>query len=386
MRSRKQEERTEESVEKNGTIPQDGNTYLQQPKEEETNYSADCASFTEELAELDAEESRKANSKAKQARTGNLYQQEVQEQYKEVQLKRNKQSKSSISKKSRKRKIKKYHEQIIVSSSESDDWQPSEEEYISTDESECIKKSVRRKKLSSTMRKQTSDNCKKEGYEEEQSKLTTKKRGIDNTQRDYVQQQQSTNTWPTFFMPIQDQNTKKNEPKKIHKLQEYVPLEKKKKTDEIEIEIPKHIFTIMAQKLKEKHQNKTHTQPEKQEWKGTTPERKRMTVIYKHIPETLKKLMHQNVELTKEERVLMEGKIAKEENGKFKCLDCNERLFLKKYEAYHHVRIVHTNASIMHICGYGKCTSANNNMTIFGIHTVHEHFRHLFRNISIPTV
>ena len=79
VRSRKQKERTEESVEKNGTIPQDGNTYLQQPEEEETNYSADCASFTEELAELDVEGSRKAKSKAKQARTGNLYQQEVQE-------------------------------------------------------------------------------------------------------------------------------------------------------------------------------------------------------------------------------------------------------------------------------------------------------------------
>ena len=57
-------------------------------------------------------------------------------------------------------------------------------------------------------------------------------------------------------MPTEDQNTKKNEPKKIHKLQEYVPPEKKKKTDEIEIEIQKHIFTIMAQKLKEKHENK----------------------------------------------------------------------------------------------------------------------------------
>ena len=175
MRSRKQKERTEESVDKNRTIPQDGNTYLQQPEEEETNYSADCASFTEELAELDTEGSRKAKSKAKQARTGNLYQQEVQEQYKEVQLKRNKQLRRSISKKSHKRKMKKYHEQIIVSSSESDDWQPSEEEYISTDESECIKKSVMRKKLSSTMRKQTSDNRKKEGCEEQQSKLTTKK-------------------------------------------------------------------------------------------------------------------------------------------------------------------------------------------------------------------
>ena len=94
--------------------------------------------------------------------------------------------------------------------------------------------------------------------------------------------------------------------------------------------------------------------------------------------------MCQNIELTDEERVLVEGKIAKEQNGKFKCLDCNEKSFVKKHEAYRHARIVHSDASMMHICGYGKCAAANNNTTSLGIHTVNEHFAQLFHKIQMP--
>ena len=187
-----------------------------------------------------------------------------------------------------------------------------------------------------------------------------------------------------LFMGNENSKSKNNQPKKNHKSQEYVPPEKKKKTEEIELEIPKHIFMIMATKLKAELVNKTHFKPEKQEWKGTAAERKRISAIYKHIPENLKNLMCQNIELTDEERVLVEGKIAKEQNGKFKCLDCNEKSFVKKREAYRHVRIVHTDTSMMHICGYGKCAAANNNTTSLGIHTVNEHFAHLFNKIQMP--
>ena len=169
MTSRKQEETNEDRVDKNGSIPQDANVYLQDQEQEYTNHPEDSAAFAEELGQLDAEENRKLKSKGKHSRTGNIYQEKMHKQCKEVQSKRNKQSRSRKSKKTRKRKMRNYHEQIIVSSSENEHWQPSEEEYVSTDESEYIAKSVRRKKLSSTMKKQTTDNHQKQRCEEEQS-------------------------------------------------------------------------------------------------------------------------------------------------------------------------------------------------------------------------
>ena len=56
------------------------------------------------------------------------------------------------------------------------------------------------------------------------------------------------------------------------------------------IEIPKHLFTVMAQTLREKQIDKSHVKPQKLEWAGTATERKRTSVIYHHIPENLKNL------------------------------------------------------------------------------------------------
>ena len=53
-------------------------------------------------------------------------------------------------------------------------------------------------------------------------------------------------------MDIQDQKPKKNKAKKSQKSEDYAPPKKQKKTEEVEIEIPKHIFMLMTQTLKEK--------------------------------------------------------------------------------------------------------------------------------------
>ena len=109
-----------------------------------------------------------------------------------------------------------------------------------------------------------------------------------------------------------------------------------------------------------------------------------MAIIYQSIPEKLKNLMRQNIELSDEEKVLVEGKIVKGTDGRYSCLDCNDKSFFKRREIYRHVRIVHTNASIMHVCGYDDCKIATNNTTTLGIHTVYEHFKYLFKNTEIP--
>ena len=90
----------------------------------------------------------------------------------------------------------------------------------------------------------------------------------------------------------------------------------------------------MTQKLKEKKVDKSHVKPEKQEWKGTAAERKRIAVIYHHIPDNLKILMRQNIELTDDEQLLVEGKMRKEANGRFKCLDCSEKIICEKSVKY----------------------------------------------------
>ena len=75
---------------------------------------------------------------------------------------------------------------------------------------------------------------------------------------------------------------------------------------------------VMTQTLKENKVGGSHIKPEKHEWKGTAAERKRIGVIYHHIPDNLKNLMRQNIELSDNERLIVEGKMRKEANGKFK--------------------------------------------------------------------
>ena len=83
-----------------------------------------------------------------------------------------------------------------------------------------------------------------------------------------------------LFMGNENSKSKNNQKnqsinQKNHKSQEYVPPEKKKKTEEIELEIPKLIFTIMATKLKAELINKTHFKPEKQECKRNRSRKKK---------------------------------------------------------------------------------------------------------------
>ena len=183
----------------------------------------------------------------------------------------------------------------------------------------------------------------------------------------------------TFLMDIPNQKAKKV----TRKPEDYAPTKKQKKTEEPEIQIPKHLLMIIAQKIKDKHVDKSHCKTQKQEWKRNPAERKRIGVIYHHIPEALKKLMRQNIELPKQERVEVEEKIVRGTDGTYKCPDCNEKSFQKKREIYRHIRIVHNYTPLMYICGYDKCTEAANNTTL-GIHTLYAHFGNLFHKITIP--
>ena len=370
----------EEHLGKNETIPKECQPYIREAKEN-TNDAEDSVVFAKEIEQLDADDkevnSGKIMKKAKQPRTDNITKMKKQEEYKKLQWIKIEHSTSKNNGKKRKR------QNIIESSSEDDEWQPSEED-ISTDDETYSEKSANKQKFSRT--KQTHDNSEKHRFEAQHSttkqKLSTKKQRNDNSEKYDFEPQQSTSTQSTFLMDIQNQKPKKNKAKKSQKSREYAPPEKQKKREEVEI--PKHIFTVMTQKLKEKKVDKSHVKPEKEEWKGTAAERKRIAVLYHHIPDNLKSLMRQNIELTDDEQLLVEGKMRKEANGRFKCLDCSERSFLKKRELYHHVRIIHSQASIMHVCGYGDCNIANNNTTLLGVHTVHAHFAHLFKNINIP--
>ena len=229
------------------------------------------------------------------------------------------------------------------------------------------------------MTKQTTENRQKQGCEQEQS---TKKQTTDNSTKENFQPQQSTST---FLMDIQNQEGKKDKAKKSQKSQDYPPPKKQKMTEEeVKIEIDKHLLTLMAQKLQEYHVNKSLVKPKNQEWKGNTAERKRLSVIYRHIPENLKNLMRQNVELPEEERVQVEEKIVKGQDGSFKCPDCNEKSFQKRREIYQHIRLVHNYTPLMYVCGYSNCLEASNNTTSLGIHTINAHFAYLFKKMTIP--
>ena len=226
------------------------------------------------------------------------------------------------------------------------------------------------------------DNVKKQTFGQEQS---MEKQRIDESKRYDTEPQQGTSKEPTFLMDIANENPKKHQSKKIRKSEDYIPPNKKQKKTEVEIEIPKHILTVMAQQLQEKHVDKSHVQPQKlDKWKGTTAERKKMAVIYNLLPEKLKNLMWQNIKLTDEEKVIVEGKMVKGSDGSFNCTDCNDKCFFKRREIYRHLRICHSNAPIVHVCGYDHCPIATNNTTILGVHTVYQHFRHLFKDIDIP--
>ena len=151
--------------------------------------------------------------------------------------------------KKRKRKI------IIESSSDQDqEWQPSEQNNSTDNDDEYFGKSANKQKFSKT--KQRSDNGEKHRFEAQHSttkqKLATKKQRIDNSKKYDFELQQSTSTQSTFLMDIQNQKPKKNKTKKSQKSEDYAPPKKQKNTEEVEIEIPKHIFTVMTQKLKEK--------------------------------------------------------------------------------------------------------------------------------------
>ena len=268
----------------------------------------------------------------------------------------------------------------IESLSEDSEWEPSKDEYTYIEDDEYSEKTPRKEK--SSKKKKTNDNAKKQTFGPEQS---SEKETTDNTNRYDFEPEQATGTQSTFLLDIENENPKKKS-KKIRKSDDYIPPKKKKRTEEeVKIEIEKHILTIMAEKLKDKHVDKSHVQPEKlKKWKGTSEERKEMAIIYQSIPEKLKNLMRQNIELSDEEKVLVEGKIVKGTDGRFSCLDCKDKSFFKRREIYRHVRIVHSNASIMHVCGYDHCKIATNNTTTLGIHTVYEHFKYLFKNIKIP--
>ena len=366
MTSRKQKKATEEYVAENQSSTQECESYSQQEEQEEEDIVAvvsDAPSFVQELKELDAEveegHSAKVMTEPKQQRIGKIMKKKNQDKYKKVQAKGIQHPKSQKIKKGRKRKI------ISETSSEEEQWQPSEEQYTNNNNSEYSEKYPSKKKTSKKMTKQKTDNGQKQRYEQERLKLSTKKQTTDN--------------FSTFLMDIPNQKAKKV----TRKLEDYAPTKKQKKTEEPEIQIPKHLLTIITQKIKDKHVDKSHCKTQKQEWKGNPAERKRIGVIYRHIPEALKTLMRQNIELPEQERVEVEEKMVRGTDGTYKCHDCNEKSFQKKREIYRHIRIVHNYTPLMYVCGYDKCTEAANNTTTLGIHTLYAHFRNLFEKITI---
>ena len=369
MPSEKQKKTTQEYMKENQTSRQ----------EEDIAVVSDTPSFVRELVDLDNEleegQSAKIKTQPKLPRIDKISKQKKkQHKYKKLQLKGIKHPKTQNIKRGRKRKI----------SSEEEQWQPSEEQYTSTNDSEYSEKSpTRKKKLSKKMTMQTTENNQKQGYEENRLNLSTQKETTDKSKKDNLEPQQSTST-STFCLDLEKQTTKKDKAKKSQKSEGCAPPKKQKNTEEVEIEIPKHIFTIMAQQLKEKHVDKSHVKTQKQEWKGSAVERKRISVIYCHITEKLKNLMRQNIELPEQERIEVEEKVVRSSDGTYKCNDCNEKSFQKKRELYRHIRIVHNYTPLMHVCGYGECTEAANNTTSLGIHTVHAHFGYLFKDIKIP--
>ena len=348
---------TEEHVEKNETIQGQFEACAEEAEEEDANDPQNYAGFDKELQELDTDDKEvhrgKFMRKEKNPRFDNIKKDKKQKEYKELHCEKFQRSTIKNTQKKHKR-----HNTIEISS-EDEEWQPSEEEINITDDEEYSEKQGNQKNSSIT--KQITDSRKKHRFEPKHSK---KKKTIENMKKNEIQPEQTTSNQSTFLMDVEYRKPKKHQGKKSTKSEDHPPPKKQKKKEEVEIEIPKHLFTVMAQTLREKQIDKSHVKPQKLEWAGTATERKRTSVIYHHIPENLKNFMWQNIELTEEEKVLVEGKIMKEMNGMFKCLHCNEKSFQKKREIYRHVRIVHSDASIMHVCGYDTCNIGNNNTTL----------------------
>ena len=188
------------------------------------------------------------------------------------------------------------------------------------------------------------------------------------------------------YAPSHDEESSEEEYEQAATRKKVTPMHKlvppKRQKNSACVDIPTHLLTIMAQKLKENKTIKTTGGYEKLECGIPKAVTMKAKTIYDSLPDKLKKLLQTPVHITSEEELKFQQETEQQGNGKFKCLTCDLRDIRKQYEAIRHVKTQHHKIPL-YICGYGNCSVASNSTKSLGAHTIFTHFYNLFKNIEI---
>ena len=145
--------------------------------------------------------------------------------------------------------------------------------------------------------------------------------------------------------------------------------------------IDKHLIKAMSVKLQENMRKKPDEDYQQITMIKNAYERKKASLIYKSLPESVKKMCRSNLDITDEEKNTLETEIEKQADGSGKCKICKKK-FCKSYETMRHVRSAHHHTP-QYICAYKDCMVSSNSILSLGLHTIYHHFSNIFQKVHI---